>query len=152
MIVPSSVRTSTHEVLPPYLAVRSPGTAMDPRVPQKRTNKDPPPFRRRGSRGWKSIASYWNTLQDAQRNLRKIARSYACDTCDLQSAYGHPARADHHRRPAEQPQEHLTAHTPRRGDRHHRGVRLREILAGLRHDLRRRPVALHRVPVHLRAD
>src|SRR5438128_2197342 len=44
MIVPSSVRTSTHAVFPPYLAVRSPGTGMDPRVPQKRTNKAPPPF------------------------------------------------------------------------------------------------------------
>src|SRR2546427_610302 len=33
MIVPSSVRTSTHAVFPPNLVVCSPGTAMDPRVP-----------------------------------------------------------------------------------------------------------------------
>src|SRR3989442_14354964 len=58
MIVPSSVRTSTHAVFPPNLVVRSPGTAMDPRVPQKRTNKDLPPFSFRGDRvgagGWRT--------------------------------------------------------------------------------------------------
>src|SRR5262245_43822526 len=40
--VPSSGRTSTHEVLPPNNAVLSPGVGTEPRVPQKRTRTNPP--------------------------------------------------------------------------------------------------------------
>src|SRR5207248_5426996 len=36
IMVPSLVRISTHEVLPPYIAVRCPGVGIEPRVPQKR--------------------------------------------------------------------------------------------------------------------
>src|SRR5213083_2606810 len=44
---PASVRTSTHEVLPPKRTVCGPGVAIDPRVPQNRTSMsgdavDPP--------------------------------------------------------------------------------------------------------------
>jgi len=35
--VPSVVRISTHEVFPPYFAVRRPGVGIEPRVPQNRT-------------------------------------------------------------------------------------------------------------------
>jgi len=38
MSVPSSQRTSTHEVLPPKRSVLGPGLATDPRVPQKCVN------------------------------------------------------------------------------------------------------------------
>ena len=34
--VPSAARTSTHEVFPPYRAVRAPGLASEPRHPQIR--------------------------------------------------------------------------------------------------------------------
>ena len=36
--VPSSIRSSTQEVLPPYLAVFGPGVGIEPLVPQKRTS------------------------------------------------------------------------------------------------------------------
>src|SRR5262245_12596614 len=36
--VPSSPRTSTHDVLPPWRSVIRPGLAKDPRVPQNRTS------------------------------------------------------------------------------------------------------------------
>ena len=38
MMVPSSSRSSTQDVLPPYLAVFGPGVGIEPLVPQKRTS------------------------------------------------------------------------------------------------------------------
>jgi mannose-6-phosphate isomerase len=38
MMVPSSIRSSTQDVLPPYLAVFGPGVGIEPLVPQKRTS------------------------------------------------------------------------------------------------------------------
>src|SRR2546428_11159526 len=109
MIVPSSVRTSTHAVLPPYLAVRSPGTAMDPRVPQKRTNKDYPPFRRRGCRRVKKyriVLEYLTANQQKSRSwpdMLFLVKAKPCETgsreqkagCDMMtelsySSYGYP--------------------------------------------------------------
>src|SRR5687768_14052737 len=37
MTVPSSIRTSTQDVLPPYFAVFGPGVGTEPLVPQNRT-------------------------------------------------------------------------------------------------------------------
>ncbi len=50
-----------------------------------------------------------------------------------------------------QPQGHLPGPAEGRPDRLHRPFRLREILARLRHDLRRGPAPLRRVPLGLRA-
>src|SRR5688572_4185766 len=36
--VPSSIRSSTQDVLPPYFAVFGPGVGIEPLVPQNRTN------------------------------------------------------------------------------------------------------------------
>src|SRR5206468_2631997 len=55
------------------------------------------------------------------------------------------------RRPAEQPQERLARDPARPAHGRDRRVRLRQVVARLRHALRRRAVALHRVSVHLRA-
>src|ERR1051326_6320682 len=50
MSVPPGDRTSTQEVLPPYLAVRGPGDAIEPRVPQKRTSNAAPLWLELGGR------------------------------------------------------------------------------------------------------
>src|SRR3989475_9249096 len=55
------------------------------------------------------------------------------------------------RSPAEQPQEHLARDSTRPAHGRDRCVRLREVVAGVRHALRRGAVAVHRVAVHLRA-
>jgi len=57
----------------------------------------------------------------------------------------HPRRAD------AQPQEHRPRPAPRQADRDHRPVRLGQVLAGVRHHLRRGPAPLRRVAVGLRA-
>ncbi len=49
-----------------------------------------------------------------------------------------------------QPQERVARPAPRRPDRLHRAVRLGQVLARLRHDLRRGPAALRRVALGLR--
>ena len=61
-------------------------------------------------------------------------------------------RLPHHsRRARAQPQEHHARAAARPADRLHGPVRLGEVLARLRHDLRRGPAALRRVAVGLRA-
>ena len=40
--VPASVRTETHDVLPPYRTVVGPALAIEPRVPQKVTSTGAP--------------------------------------------------------------------------------------------------------------
>ena len=61
-------------------------------------------------------------------------------------------RLPHHsRRARAQPQEHHARASARPADRLHGPVRLGEVLARLRHDLRRGPAALRRVAVRLRA-
>ena len=52
--------------------------------------------------------------------------------------------------PGAQPQGHLARPAARLADRLHRAVRLRQVLARLRHDLRRGPAPLRRVAVGLR--
>ena len=54
-------------------------------------------------------------------------------------------------RPPAQPEEHRRRHPPRQAGRHHRPVRLGQVVARLRHDLRRGPAPLRRVAVGLRA-
>ena len=60
-------------------------------------------------------------------------------------------RNPHPRRAHAQPQEHQSRSAAQQADRHHRPVRLRQILARLRHPVRRRPAALCRIAVGLRA-
>ena len=55
-----------------------------------------------------------------------------------------------HRRPHPQPQGHLLRHPARPSDRGHRPLGRRQVLARLRHPLRRRPAPLRRVDVDLR--
>ena len=55
------------------------------------------------------------------------------------------------RRPRPQPQEHRRRHPAPQAGGHHRPVRLGQVVARLRHDLRRRAAALRRVAVGLRA-
>src|ERR687892_2349239 len=60
-------------------------------------------------------------------------------------------RADRSRRPRAQPEGH---HRPPAAERAHlrdRTLRVREVLARLRHDLRRGPAALRRIALRLRA-
>ena len=59
-------------------------------------------------------------------------------------------RYPHRQRPAEQPAGNHGRDPPPGADRHHRPVRLRQEHARLRHALRRRPAAVHRVALHLR--
>ena len=54
------------------------------------------------------------------------------------------------RRPRAQPQERQRRAAPRQADRVHRAVRVRQVVARLRHDLRRGPAALRRVAVVVR--
>ncbi len=54
------------------------------------------------------------------------------------------------RRPRPQPEEYRRRPPPRSAGRHHRPLGLREVLARLRHDLRRRAAALRRVAVLVR--
>src|SRR5262245_35001638 len=63
-----------------------------------------------------------------------------------------PPGAQNRRSSPEQPQEHQPGDPARPPDRRHRCQRLREVVAGLRHDLRRGPVALHRIALDLRSD
>ena len=52
--------------------------------------------------------------------------------------------------PAEQPEERLRRHSPRPAHRDHRGLGLGQVVPRVRHPVRGRPVALHRVALHLR--
>ena len=59
-------------------------------------------------------------------------------------AHALPPRHPHPRRPTEQPQGHRPRPPPRRAPRRHRGQRLRQVVARLRHRLQRRPAPLRR--------
>ena len=52
--------------------------------------------------------------------------------------------------PAEQPEERLRRHSPRSAHRDHRGLGLGQVVPRVRHPVRGRPVALHRVALHVR--
>ena len=62
----------------------------------------------------------------------------------------HVGQAGRSRCPRAQPAQHLARASPRQADRLHRPVRLGQVLARLRHDLRRGPAPLRRVAVGLR--
>src|SRR5690606_9525407 len=106
----------------------SPGQATPGPEPQPRPA--PPP----GGLRWMAVAP----KSSVPLRWRIASAEPPTDGC-----HQDPRRAD------TQPQEPRPRPAPRQADRDHRPVRLRQVLAGVRHDLRGRPAALRRVAVGL---
>ena len=99
-------------------------------------------FLGRARRRWSRIIRRSRTV-----NVGQAPRSARRGT---HSSTSEPICRPHRRRStAKQSQEHLVAHPPQSGHGHHGRIRIWEILSRVRHAVRRRPVALCGIALHL---
>ncbi len=99
---------------------------------------------RRRCRSWRFFTSSGRTRSRRNRDAMAVKNLKA--RAEERAAHDH--RSPRRARP--QPEEHLGRDPARSADRRHRALRLRQIQPRVRHDLRRRPAALHGVAVVVR--
>ena len=126
----------------PRRAAARPSAPSARRRHRRRTRRrvPSPAVRSRGSwscrdRVIPSVIAEFEAVAECYNQMIRMAHEWICGT----------------RRPRAQPQEHRRRHPAPQAGGDHRPVRLGQVVAGLRHDLRRRAAPLRRVAVGLRA-